>query len=157
MPSPRRSQTLAQLLAPLLAGVTLLAVLASLSGCAAISNALSQQHEESFDSYRSAKAGWVGVDIPEWIPHDATALHNIATLNEIDAVMSVTTGSGIPSDCVDADRVGLPFTSGGSIPALGSLPDRVSRCGDYEVIAVTGGWLGWYHGREAGDTPTPGL
>ena len=71
--------------------------------------------------------------------------------------MSVTSGSGIPSDCVDADRVGLPFTTGGSIPTLGSLPDRVSLCGDYEVIAVTGGLLGWDNGTKAGDKPSPGL
>ena len=157
MTTSTRPLTLAQLVAPPLAGLAMLALLASLSGCAAISNALSKQHEETFDSYRSAKAGWVGVDIPAWIPHDSTDLHNIATLNEIDSVMSVTTGSGIPSECVDADRVGLPFTSGGSIPALGSLPDRVSLCGDYEVIAVTGGWLGWYNGLKAGDKPKAGL
>jgi hypothetical protein len=144
-------------MAPPLGGLAVIALLAGLSGCSAISNALHKQHEESFDSYRAAKAGWVGVDIPEWIPHDATALHNLATTNEIDAVMRVSTSSGLPVTCVDADRVGLPFASGGGIPELGTLPERVSDCGDYEVIAVKGGWLGWYNGLTKGDTPKAGL
>lgn len=157
MPTPRRSPTLAQLLAPPLSGLAVVALLAALSGCTTISNALHKQHEESFDDYRTAAAGWVGVDIPEWIPHDSTSLHNLATTNEIDSVMRVTTSSGLSASCVDADRIGVPFSSGDGIPQLGSLPGRVSDCGDYEVIAVKGGWLGWYNGTEPGDQPTPGL
>jgi hypothetical protein len=149
--------SLAQLLAPPLGGLAVLALLAGLSGCSAISNAIHKQHEESFDSFRAARSGWVGVDIPEWIPHDVTSVHNLATNDEIDAVIMVTTTSGLPASCVDADRIGLPFSSGGAIPRLGSLPDRVSDCGDYEVISVTGGWLGWYNGLKKGDTPKAGL
>jgi hypothetical protein len=157
MPSQTRPLTLAQLVAPPLGALGVLVVLASLSGCAAISDALSHQHSETFDNYAAAKKGWVGVDIPSWIPEDASAIDTIATTNEIDAVIRVTSDTGLPTSCTDVDRVGLPFTSGGSIPKLDSLPDRVSRCGDYEVIAVTGGWLGWYNGVKSGDKPTPGL
>lgn len=29
----------------------------------------------------------------------------------------------------------------------------VARCGDYEVMAMDDGWLGWFNATEPGETP----
>lgn len=65
------------------------AVLA-LTGCAGIQNLLQHQHEETFSTYAKAQSGWVGVELPSWIPSDAVELHNLATDDESQAVIRTT-------------------------------------------------------------------
>jgi hypothetical protein len=80
--SPRTVPTTAQLLAPLAAGAGILLLVGGLSGCSAIMDSLRKVHQEQFETYSAAEDGWVGVDIPSWIPDDATDLHNYATTDE---------------------------------------------------------------------------
>lgn len=125
------------------------AVLA-LAGCAGIQHVLQHEHEETFATYSAAEKGWVGVDMPSWIPDDATDLHNLATDNESVSVVRVTTSTE-PVGCTDGPRHGIP-----SLTADWSSqewPDQVLNCGDYEVMPLDDGWLGWFNAAEEGDTP----
>jgi len=127
------------------------ALLLGVTACANIDNLLHQRHEESFDDYAAAAEGWVGVDIPAWIPDDSTQLHNLATNDETVSVTRVTTASDLPADCVEQARHGIPvFDVSWSTDAW---PDTVSLCGDYEVMAMSDGWLGWFNPASEGDTP----
>ena len=131
------------------AAVAGIAVL-TLTGCAGIQHALQHEHEESFATYALAEKGWVGVDLPGWIPADATSLHNLATDNEQVSVIQVTSDSE-PIGCSDADRHGAPALT--AEWSTDEWPDRLLTCGDYEVMPVEGGWLGWFNAAEDGDIP----
>jgi hypothetical protein len=109
-------------------------LLIGLTGCAEIHNLVSQQHEEHFATYAAAKKDWEGVDTPGWIPDDATDLRNVATLDETVARES------IPPLAVDWSTEGWP--------------DEVQRCGDYEVMPMEDGWLGWFQAAAPGQTPS---
>lgn len=125
-------------------------LLIALTGCAQLDRLVSREHEESFATYADAEAGWVGVGIPDWIPDDATELRNVATFDETVAVMRVTTDEE-PVGCTTAERRGLPaLAADWSVP---TWPDEVLRCGDYEVMPVDDGWLGWFQAREPGQRP----
>jgi hypothetical protein len=143
----RRARLLVLLPAVVLATTTL-------TGCSQVSNALHKVHEESFDTRAAAKEGWVGVTAPRWIPADATGIKNLATTNESNAVVRVTSPSDLPDTCAEADRVAIPFESPEWAPTFERFPDRVERCGDYEVVPVEGGWFGWFSATEEGQTPS---
>ena len=127
------------------------AVLIALTGCAQISDVLSNQHREEFATYEEAVDGWVGVDIPAWIPADSTDLRNLATVDETVAVVRVVTDSKLPRTCQLVPREGLPQLAVDW--STQKWPDEVQRCGDYEVMAMDDGWLGWFQADEAGQTP----
>jgi hypothetical protein len=129
------------------AGILLITV----TGCAQIDNLLSRQHEETFTTYAQAERDWVGVDIPHWIPDDATELRNLATFDETIAVIRVVTDSELAGDCVADERVGIPALDVDW--STQDWPDEVQRCGDYEVIPMDDGWLGWFNATEEGQTP----
>ncbi|TPW72796.1 hypothetical protein [Schumannella sp. 10F1B-5-1] len=123
-----------------------------LTGCTAIMNTVHKVHEESFDDHAAAAKGWVGVQTPEWIPAKATEIGNVATNDETNAVITAT-GGDLPDWCVEMPRQGLPFdTRFGEV----GLPERVERCGDYEVVKQDGTWIGWYSARSEGAKPSPG-
>lgn len=156
--SNRTMPSTSQLLTPIAAGAAVLLAAASLTGCSQLLDSLHQVHQESFASYGDAAEGWVGVDIPSWIPDDATELHNYATLNEEQAVVGVTSASQ-PVGCADAPRRALPFATTDWAPAeVLELPDGglltdVFQCGDYEVVPYGDGWVGWFSAEESGQTP----
>lgn len=129
------------------AGILLVATLA---GCTAIDDVLSRQHREDFDTYDVAAEGWVGVDIPSWIPDDATDLRNLATTDETVAVIRVVSDSPL-TDCEPAERRGLPALAADW--STQEWPDEVQRCGDYEVMPMDDGWLGWFNATAPGQTP----
>lgn len=149
----------AQLVAPIVGGAIVLALTATLSGCAAVVNTLQRVHEEEHPTYEVAAAEWVGVGIPSWIPSDATALRNYATNDESHAIVAVTTASA-PIGCEPGARSTLPFAQPGWLPITavedenGTLLDSVLHCGDYEVVATADGWAGWFVAREPGHTPS---
>lgn len=126
-------------------------VLIALAGCAQIGDVFSRQHREDFPTYAAAADGWVGVDIPDWIPADATDLHNVATLDETVAVIRVVTESGLAGSCAPAEREGIPQLVADW--STDEWPDEVQRCGDYEVMPMDDGWLGWYQADEPGQKP----
>jgi hypothetical protein len=126
----------------------------TLTGCSPISNALHKVHEESFSDRAAAEQGWVGVPAPGWLPEDAMDIRNLATTNESNAVIRVSTSSDLPTSCVEADRVGIPFDTTSWTPVMDRFPDRVQRCGAYEVVPVEGGWFGWFSATEEGGLPT---
>ncbi len=129
------------------AGVVLIAV----TGCAQISDVFSKQHREVFPTYAAADDGWVGVGIPGWIPDDATDLRNIATVDETVSVIRVVTETDLAGTCETAPREGIPqLTADWSTDVW---PDEVQRCGDYEVMPMDDGWLGWFLADEPGQTP----
>ncbi|HLU63557.1 MAG TPA: hypothetical protein VKY66_03410 [Protaetiibacter sp.] len=157
---PNRSlPSTAQLLTPVAAGVAVILVAAALTGCSQLLHQLHQVHEETYASHAEAARAWVGVEIPAWIPDDATELRNHATDDETHAVVAVTSGSE-PIGCVDGPRRSLPFaTPDWAGPEALQLPDggliaHVLHCGDYEVIAHGDGWLGWFTAQEPGQTPS---
>lgn len=128
----------------------------SLAGCAAIGDALGKQHREEFATFDTAAEGWVGVDIPAWIPADATDLRNLATSDESVSVVRVVSGSALAGDCSPADRSGIPSLSADWADldwSTHGFPDQVQRCGDYEVTPTEDGWLGWFNATEPGQTP----
>lgn len=125
-------------------------LIAALTGCAQLDRMVSQQHEESFPTYAAAEEGWVGVDIPAWIPGDATELRNVATFDETVAVMRVVADEE-PSGCVTAERRGIPALA--AEWSTQEWPDEVLRCGEYEVMPMDDGWLGWFQASEPGQTP----
>ena len=126
-------------------------VLIALTGCAQIGDVISKQHREDFPTYEAAADGWVGVDIPDWIPDDATDLRNLATLDETVSVMRVVTDTDLAGSCETAPRTGLPQLAADWSTEV--WPDDVQRCGDYEVMAMEDGWLGWFEAEEPGQTP----
>ena len=128
-----------------------IAVLA-LTGCAEIHNLVSKQHEESFATYEVAAADWEGVGIPGWIPDDATDLRNVATLDETVSVIRVVTSTDLAGTCETVPREGIPQLAVDW--STEDWPDEVQRCGDYEVIPMDDGWLGWFQADEPGQTPS---
>src|SRR5690606_158121 len=157
--SYRTMPSTGQLLTPIVAGATVLLAAAALSGCSQLLDELHRGHQESFASYSEAAEGWVGVDIPPWIPADATELHDYATFNEAQSVVGVRSDSQ-PVGCADAERRGLPFATPDWAPAdMLELPDGgllgdVFLCGDYEVVPYGDGWVGWFSATEEGRTPS---
>ncbi|MGN6271965.1 MAG: hypothetical protein ACTHMQ_02625 [Protaetiibacter sp.] len=157
--SNRTMPSTSQLLTPIVAGAAVLLAAASLTGCSQLLDSLHKVHQESFPSYSEAADAWVGVDIPSWIPDDATELRNYATLDESQSVVGVTSASQ-PVGCTDAPRQALPFATTDWAPAeMLELPDGgllsdVFRCGDYEVVPYGDGWVGWFSADEAGQTPS---
>lgn len=132
-----------------------LAVVLSTTGCSQVANALHRTHEESFADRAAAEDGWQGVAAPEWLPADATDIRSLATNDETNAVILVRSPSALPSGCTEAERRRIPFDAPAWAPQLDRFPDRVMRCGDYEVMQVDGGWFGWFSATESGQTPTP--
>lgn len=135
------------------AGILLVGTLA---GCTQIGDALSRQHREDFATYDEAREGWVGVDLPAWIPRDATDLRNLATADETVAVVRVDSGSDLRGDCTTTERRGIPALTA-DWTDLGwdtnGFPAEVWSCGDYEVVPAPDGWLGWFNATESGQTP----
>lgn len=156
--SPRETPSTAQLVTPVLGGAVVLVLAAALSGCAAIADSLHKVHQEQHATYAAAEKEWAGVPIPAWIPEDATDLRNYATLNESHSIVGVTTSSE-PIGCEPAERRNLPFSTPDWAPENllekedGSLITDVLACGDYEVVAIDGGWVGWFSAREEGQLP----
>lgn len=135
------------------AGILLVGTLA---GCSQIDDLLSQEHREQFPTYAEAAEGWVGVDIPDWIPDDATDLRNLATVDETVSVVRVVTDSELAGSCEEVARRGIPALAA-DWADLGwdttGFPDEVQRCGDYEITPTDDGWLGWFNATEPGQTP----
>ena len=127
----------------------------TLTGCSQISHALHKTHEETFESLAAAQKGWVGVPVPSWLPADATHINNLATIDETNSVVLVRSSSPLPKSCKDATRTGIPFDQPDWAPTFERFPDRVERCGDYEVVKTKTGWFGWFSATRAGQTPTP--
>ena len=137
------------ILVPLAAALAL-----TTTGCSAIANAVHRTHEEHFADRAAAEQGWKGVAAPAWLPEDATDIHNLATNDESNSVI-LAHGAALPAGCREADRRSIPFDTASWAPTLDRFPDRVERCGDYEVMPVDGAWLGWFTATEAGQTPAP--
>jgi hypothetical protein len=126
-------------------------VLIALTGCAQMSDVFSKQHREDFPTYAAAADGWVGVGIPDWIPDDATDLRNLATVDETVSVIRVVTEADLAGSCETAAREGIPQLAADWSTDV--WPDEVQRCGDYEVMPMEDGWLGWFQADEPGQTP----
>jgi hypothetical protein len=126
----------------------------SMTGCSAVANIAQKTHDESFADRAAATTGWTGVPAPSWLPSDATDIHNLATNDETNAVIALKSTSREPSGCVEADREAIPFDQPSWAPKLDRFPDRVQRCGDYEVMRIDGGLLGWFSASEPGQKPT---
>lgn len=127
------------------------ALVLTLTGCAGIQHLLQNEHEETFATYAEAEDGWVGVDIPPWIPRDASDLHNLATNDEQVSVVRVATSSQPEGSCTPADRRGLPALT--AEWSAEKFPATVMVCGDYELMPMDDGWLGWFNATAEGDVP----
>lgn len=133
-----------------LAGVLVLGI----TGCSGIQRLLQHEHEESFATYAEASEGWVGVAIPAWIPASATDLRNLATTNEQMSVVRVATPDEPVGACETGERLELPALTADWTPEWATgLPGQALHCGDYEIVPVEGGWLGWFNAEEEGQTP----
>ena len=133
------------------AAFTAAALLLGLTACANIDNLLHQRHEESFETYETAASGWVGVELPEWVPTDSTELRSVASNDQTVSVIRVVSDSELAGDCARADRHGIPVFD---VPwSTDDWADTLFRCGEYEVQATDDGWLGWFNAAEPGDVP----
>jgi len=126
---------------------------AALTGCSAVRDALSDMHEESFTTYESAKDGWRGSAIPEWIPADSTDLHNRATGKGDNISVRVTTDSQPSGECVEEERFTIAALNADWTPQ--KFPDTVLICGDYAVMPYEDGWFAWTPARNPYITPEP--
>lgn len=126
-------------------------VVIALVGCTQLEDLAGQRHREAFPTYEVAESAWVGVDIPDWIPGDATDLRNVATSDETMSVIRVITDSPLAGTCEIVERAGIPALNADWSTA--EWPNEIARCGDYEVMAMDDGWLGWYNATEPGATP----
>ncbi len=123
------------------ASLLLLATL--LTGCSSLDDALRHRHEERFASYDEAASGWVGGQVPDWVPTDSTEIRVRATNDGTQIIVRATTNSGLPDDCVDdVPRETEPELTTQWAPEY--FADEVSRCGTYEVVWLDDGWFGWY-------------
>jgi len=120
--------------------VLMLATL-SLTGCSMLPGGTSH-FEKTFTDYASAKQNWRNGDIPSWIPEDFTRVRSRAMTDGSAAMVEVTTTTPPVGDCTEAPRIGEPTLSGVWQPE--ELPDEITRCGEYEIMPVEGGWFGWY-------------
>ncbi|WP_210505374.1 hypothetical protein [Naasia sp. SYSU D00057] len=134
------------------------ALLIALTGCAQLTDLVEKRHEERFDTYAQAADGWVGVEMPSWIPDDATHLHNVATTDESQSLIRVTSDSELPDVCSPAERSGMPALTVDWAPTedwtVEDWPDEVALCGDYEVVPYEDGWIGWFRATAPGQTPS---
>lgn len=126
----------------------------SMTGCSTLMNIAEKTHDESFPDRAAAMSGWTGVTAPTWLPADATDIHNLATNDETNAVIALKSADREPSGCVEADRKAIPFNSPSWAPKIDKFPERVQRCGDYEVMRIDGGLLGWFTATDTGQKPT---
>ncbi|MBI5160073.1 MAG: hypothetical protein HY996_01420 [Micrococcales bacterium] len=146
-------RTTGQLLAPLAAGAVVVGLAGVLGGCATIADAAQKQHEEVFDSYRTAQQDWRGPSLPAWVPQDATRIRALSTDNGSDVMVRVDSTDSLPAQCASADRKNLPYTTRDWAPDAAELPDRVTRCGDWEIVSTDDGYYAWFHAAAAGDLP----
>jgi hypothetical protein len=116
-------------------------------------DALHKQHRETFGTRAEAAAGWKGVDLPAWIPDDATNLRNLATTDETVSVIRVDSAAHQPTGCTTGARHGMVTLTADWVPNPPPMTDTVWKCGSYEVAKVSGGWLGWYQAQEPGQKP----
>ena len=141
----RRLPTVAALAAASLA-------VTALAGCTSVTDTFERVHSEAFDTRAEASEGWVGVEMPSWLPDDAASIRTTATNDETRAVIAFT-GSE-PSGCATGPRSSLPFDGRyGGFADASELPDEVLWCGAYEVHESGDGWLAWFNATEAGQTP----
>jgi len=122
--------------------------LATLSGCSNVSDALSTRHEEYFDTYADAQAGWVDGEIPAWIPTDSTGVRSVTSKETASRIVHVTTKSKLVGECETGPTPKLDPLSSGWTP--NTFPSEVTVCGEYSIMEFDGGWFGWY-----GTEPAP--
>lgn len=119
-----------------------------LSGCS-VETLLRNSHEDHFADYDSAAEGWVGGEIPGWIPTDATGIRRLATKDERISVIRIESDSVPRGDCAEEPRQGVPVLTASWTAA--ERPDVVTVCGGYEIMPTEDGWLGWlYDPKEPG-------
>ncbi|RLP68310.1 hypothetical protein D9V29_13855 [Mycetocola manganoxydans] len=116
-----------------------------LSGCS-IEEYVVNSHEESFGTYTAAAEDWVGGDMPEWIPTDATGIRRIATRDERISTIRIETTSAPRGDCEEQPREGVPVLT--ATWSAAERPDSVLVCDGYEIMPTENGWLGWLYNPE---------
>lgn len=107
---------------------------------------LHKEKASEFDTYSAAAEGWqLESGIPSWVPDDSTAITVRASTNEKIIEIGVITATA-PEGCADAEREQMPPLTADWMPT--KFPNDVLKCGDYEVMPVDGGWVGWYLAKE---------
>lgn len=130
-------------LLPALALVALLPLV--LAGCS-VEDVLHKQTGGTAASTDALEQAWrTPASQPDWVPGDATGIRWIAatggSADESPASVRVVTASALPDSCTTIPRRSLE--SFGPDWAPSSFPDTVSRCGNWAVMKVQGGWFGW--------------
>jgi hypothetical protein len=143
--------TIPRLLLPVAVGGAVLIVTGVLNGC----SALMTTQEDHWTGYSAAQTAWPHGDIPAWIASDATDVHLLTVDDATAAVVRVATTDALPDDCTAADRRSVPFASRDWIPRAATTSDDIVDCGDYQVVAVKGGFVGWYVQGEGPHDGTP--
>lgn len=142
---------------PALALVALLPLV--LTGCS-VEDALHEQTSGTADSPAALEQAWrTPASQPDWVPADATGIRFVAATgggaDVSPASVRVVTTSGLPRSCTTIPRRSLD--SFGEDWAPSSFPDTVSRCGNWAVMKVDGGWFGWTPLAPAERNGQPGL
>lgn len=116
-----------------------------LTGCS-IGDVLQHQTSGTASDPAALRQAWsTPASLPQWIPADSTDIRYIAATGgdagSAPATVRVTTTSALPRTCTEITRRSLD--SFGPDWAPDGFPDRVGRCGNWDVMAVDGGWFGW--------------
>lgn len=116
-----------------------------LTGCS-VEDALQKRTSGTADSPAALEMAWrTPASQPDWVPADATGIRFVAatggSADASPASVRVVTASALPDSCTSIPRRSLE--SFGEDWAPSSFPDTVSRCGNWAVMKVHGGWFGW--------------
>nr|WP_314840819.1 hypothetical protein [uncultured Microbacterium sp.] len=121
----------------------ILAGLLSLTGCGAYDSLVHKQATSTFDDAAAFDDG-AEVDA-DWLPADATEITVRTSTVEgtADAAILLSSEeSALTGDCVEVERFSAPawVLEGAPDPYTAKM---VFVCGDWTVMAGSGGWFGW--------------
>lgn len=128
------------------AAIGMLAILVTLSGCAAVDNLA---HGQSSATYSNAQEfAQADGGAPGWLPADARQIETVSSTRADDTASVVFVSDEGVSGCEDVDRVSAPTMEIESGPDVYAI-DRVAVCGDWAVAESDGTYYAWTPAQEA--------
>lgn len=116
-------------------------LLASLTGCSGIGDALRQETSHEFATKDQMVEQWAK-EAP-WLPSDATSILTREATEGDPASLTAVSGTELdPAQCVEVERASAPTFALENTPDVYKI-DRVFACGSWAVVATDDGWYGW--------------
>lgn len=118
-----------------------LALVVSLTGCSAASDALQREATHEFATHDELAEGWQR-EAP-WLPADAESIvARESVTGEPASVVAVSDNDLDPAQCAEVERLSAPTISIPGAPDAYAV-DHVFACGAWSVMATEDGWFGW--------------